>query len=311
MNKILVVGGTGFIGSHIIKDLLDKKYDVYSISHKKRKIENKANFLFLDLSKKINESLIKKFNPEVVIYTASLNHTDAESKFNFGHKVGYLSIINLLNSKNIKKNLKKIIFLSTAQVYKDYCKDDIDINSDIDPKSAYSLFHIQSENYLRYYSKKNNIDVICLRISNGYGEPIFRKTNCWSIVVNDLCLQAFKNKRMQINSNPNVSRNFIYVRDISKEILINIKKKVSKNFLIKNIGSNKNIKIKDVSNIIKNTYKKLLNINIQIDYKNKTSEKIKIYNYKTNNYLEDKHLTKFSDGIFNLIRFIISKNGKV
>ena len=46
MDKILVVGGTGFISSHLVKDLIEKNYKVFSISKKKRSIKSKATFFF-------------------------------------------------------------------------------------------------------------------------------------------------------------------------------------------------------------------------------------------------------------------------
>ncbi len=310
MDKILVVGGTGFIGSHLVKDLIEKNYKVFSISKKKRSIKSKAIFFFLDLSKKFNENLIRDLNPNIIIYTASLNHSDADNKFEKGHKVGYLSLINLLNNKFVNKKLKRIIFLSTAQVYKNYCKGNINTNSEVYPKNAYSFFHIQSENFLKFYSKKNNIGVDCLRISNGYGDPVFNSTNCWSIVVNNLCLQAFKNRKMIINSNPNEFRNFIYVKDISKEI-IKLLSKDNNKFLIKNIGSKKNVRIKEIVKTIRENLNYNNNKKIKVIYKSKTFKRVKMYKYNTNSMLNSKQPTNLKNGIKNLIKFIVNNNGKV
>lgn len=310
MDKILVVGGTGFIGSHLIDNLLKNRFKVESISFKKRNIKNKAKFFFIDLSKKIKINVIKKINPNIIVYAASLDHFDAEKKFNKGHQIGYLSLINLLNSQFIKKKLKKIIFLSTAQVYRNYCKENININSEIFPKNAYSLFHIQAENYLQYFSYKNSINTICLRIANGYGEPIFNKTNSWRIVINDFCLQAFKNNSININSNPNDYRNFINVKDIAKEIVLHIKKQNNTNFIIKNIGSNKNLRIITLAKIIKSKFQIIMSKNININYKNKKNSKIKMYKFKINN-LSKKKMISIEKGIENLIKYISLKNGKV
>jgi len=311
MDKILVVGGTGFIGSHLVDNLLKNKFKVDSISFKKRRINNKANFFFIDLSKKINPHIIKKINPNMIVYAASLDHFDAEKKFDVGHQVGYLSLINLLNSEFIKKKLKKIIFLSTAQVYKNYCRENININSEIFPKNAYSLFHIQAENFLKYFALKNSINTICLRIANGYGEPFFNKTNSWNIVINDLCLQAYKHNLININSNPNDYRNFINVKDIAKEIVLNLKKKHNTNFIIKNIGSNKNLRIKTLAGIIKSKFKIIMNKNIKINYKNKKNNKLKIYKCKINNLSSTKKLISADLGVEKLIKYISFKNGKV
>lgn len=311
MKKILIVGGTGFIGSHLINVLLKKKYKVSSISFKKRKISIKAKFFFLDLSKTIKKNIIKKISPNVIVYAASLDHFKAESKFNEGHKIGYLSLINLLKIFSNKKGLEKIIFLSTAQVYKNYCKANINSKSEVFPKNAYSLFHLQAENYLKFFSGKNKIKVSCLRISNGYGEPFMNSPSSWSVVINDLCLQAYNTNLIRINSNPNDYRNFIYVKDIVKEIIENIKQKKQNNFEIRNLGSKANIRIRKVAEIIKLKFKKLLKRDIKIILNRNKIKKIKIYNFKKDNLMEIKKLTSFNEGIENLIKYIHLKNGKV
>ena len=311
MDKVLVVGGTGLIGSNLINQLLEKKYKVYSVSNKRRKIEIKAKFFFLDLSKKNSLNTLKKINPKIIIYTASLDSGDAEVQFNKGHQIGYLSLVNILNTNSIKKNLKKIIFLSTAQVYLNYCKDKINLKSEVYPKSAYSLFHIQSENYLRYFSKKNNIDAISLRISNGYGEPYINQKSSWSVVVNNLCHQAFTKGTIMINSNPYDFRNFIYVKDIAREIIFNIKNKNKKIFEIKNIGSNENHRIYEVANIIKSQMNEIKKKNIKIFFRNKKNKNIKMYNYETNNVLSNTKLTSLKNGIKNLIKYMSQNNGKI
>tara|TARA_Y100000590_G_scaffold13004_1_gene15803 strand:- start:1732 stop:2667 length:936 start_codon:yes stop_codon:yes gene_type:complete len=311
MHKILVVGGTGFIGLHLIQNLLNEGFKVASISKKKRKIKNRAKFFFLDLSKKIDQNLINKIQADTIVYAASLNNIDAEKNFLNGYKIGHLSLVNLLNSNNIKKRLKKIIFLSTAQVYQYYTRKNINLESKVYPKTAYSLFHILTENYLKYFSLKYKIKTTCLRISNGYGEPYLDKTNCWSIAVNSFCLQAFKDKIIKINTNPYEYRNFIYVKDISNEITLNIKKKQKEYFLIKNIGSNQNYTLKNVAKIIKEIFKSFLKTNIKIVYNKKKQRKIKIFKYENNNMLRTKDLTNLRMGIFNLIKFIKINNGKV
>ena len=311
MDRVLVVGGTGFIGSHLVNDLLKKKYQVYSISNKRRKINNNANFFFVDLSKKNSLDYLKKIKPEVIIYAASLDASSCEKKFNKGHQIGYLSLVNLLNSDYFKVKLKKIIFLSTAQVYKNYCRDKIDLKSEVYPKNAYSFFHIQSESYLKYFSIKYNIKAVSLRISNGYGEPYLDQKSSWSIVVNDLCQQAFTKGVIKINSNPYDFRNFIYVKDIVGEIIANVKNKDKNFFEIKNIGSNNNYTIYEVANIIKDQLFKLYRMNIEIIFKNKKNYKLKLYKFKTNNILNNKKFTTMQQGVKNLIKYMNLKDGKI
>jgi UDP-glucose 4-epimerase len=311
MKKILVVGGTGLIGAHLVNDLIKNGNKVFSLSNNKRKIDSKASFFYLDISKKINTKILRKFDPEIIVYAASLNSKDSEIFFNKGYIIGHIFLVQLLNFYKSKKKLKKVIFLSTAQVYKDYTYKKIDLKSEVYPSTAYSLFHIQSEKFLRYFSEKFKIKAICLRISNGYGEPIFGKTKCWSIVINNFCLQAYKNNLIKINSDPNQYRNFIYVRDISKEIIQQIKKKYKKNFVTVNIGSNQNYRIKDLAVIIKKIFLKLLNKKVNIIISKKKRKKLKMHIYTTNNLIDKNKLTTINQGISNIVNYLHSKNAEV
>lgn len=310
MKNILVVGGTGLIGGHLVYNLIKNGNKVFSLSYNKRKIDSEAQFFYLDISKKISHEILKKINPEIIVYSASLNSRDCEIFFDKGYSIGHISLIKLLDFYKSKK-LKKVVFLSTAQVYREYSYKRTDSKSEIYPSNAYTLFHIQSENFLRYFSEKFKIKTICLRIANGYGEPILNNKKCWSIVINNFCLQAYKENLIRINSNPYQYRNFIYVRDIAKEIVKQIKKKYKKNFLIINIGSNQNYRIKDLAFLIKKIFFKLFKKEIRILISNKLKKKREIYKYISSNLINKNKLTTITKGITNTLNYLHSINAKV
>ena len=104
--KCLVVGGTGFIGYNLLKKLIKKKYNLYSISTNKpipaNKIKN-INYLICDLAnaKKINSTLSKLEFDYVINLGGDINHSNSIKTFN-SHYIGVKNLVNYLSLK--KKN---------------------------------------------------------------------------------------------------------------------------------------------------------------------------------------------------------------
>ena len=133
MAKIAVLGGTGYLASLIKNQNICKK-NKYFFSRKK----NTKNFLITNLLK--NLKIFKKF--EYIVHLIG----PIQNKL--------LKNINLIKKKNqINSNIcdlclnnnTKLIYISSMQVYKDYGKNNISINSKINLKSSYSKAHYESE----------------------------------------------------------------------------------------------------------------------------------------------------------------------
>ena len=221
---LLITGASGHIGSSIayqcnkikIKTILltrSKKKKVYL----KKKFKNCLVQTFENFKKNKN-----KIN--CVIHTASINDKYSNNKKNA------LNISLNITKKifvNINKHhLKKIIYLSTAQVYGSNLNFKVNENTQLKPVNNYGLSREVNEIYLENLSKKFNLNLIILRLSNVVGDPLIFDKNCFRLLPNDIKNQANKSGIIELKSSGKQSRNFISLYTTSKVIIELIKTKV-------------------------------------------------------------------------------------
>lgn len=297
MKKLCILGASGYIGSKISENL-DGKFKIINCSRKKvNKTKNNINvrgdIKSLSVIKKI-----ENFDPEYLICSATLNHIDAEKNLISTLKNNNTALIKLILKL---KNLKKIIYFSSFQVYGNYLKHDfISEKTNKDPKNNYGLSHSINEDLLLYLGKKKNIAIDIIRLTNAYGYPSNKKANCWWLVANDLCKKYIETNKIVINSDGTAFRNFIHIDDVSNFIKILLKKK-SEEFNLYNLSSNETVSIIELAKLIyqnvDNKPKIYVNKNTEIDIS-------KINLKKTNLKISNKKIRKI-----NFIPKINLKNG--
>ena len=163
--------------------------------------------------------------------------------------------------------------------------------------NIYSLTHSMCEDLL--YSYRAKINFHCLRISNTFGMPILKDSNCWWLVLNDFCKNSVKNNKIIINSDGTALRDFVTLETIYKIILkLNIKRQ---NFPFINVCSGKTFSIKEIAyKISKNPFfEKKINIII----KKKSNFKKKKFLYSTK-ILRKLSINPFLDFDLNITQFL-------
>ena len=173
-NYILVTGGAGYIGSHVVNILIKKNFKVIIIdnlsSGKKSFVNKKAKFFKLNLlNKRKILYYLKNFNITAIIHLASYIDVDESEK----NPKKYL-VDNLLMTKNIldiliTKKIRNIIFSSTAAVYGETKKIKVKESDSIRPISNYGLGKYFCEQLIKKYSLTYNINYSILRYFNVIG----------------------------------------------------------------------------------------------------------------------------------------------
>ena len=275
MKKVIVTGGSGFIGSNLVKFLLKKKFFVINIDkssysanpYNVKDFKKNKNYLFfkLDINKKNEISkILKRYKPVGIFNLAAETHVDRsiDNAQNF-IKTNVLGVYNLLESlrRLEKKTRNKLKFLqvSTDEVYGDIPKNKkASENYNYNPSSPYSASKAGADQLVRSYGRTYGIKTLIANPCNNYGPNQFPEKFIPKMIFNIL-----NNKPLPVYGKGKNVREWIYVKDNCEALLrIFLKGKIGKSY---NIGSGirlKNIEIvKKLIDISKKNKIKITNRN--------------------------------------------------
>jgi UDP-glucose 4-epimerase len=271
--KILITGGNGYIGSRLALYLSQKGFDIIPLCNSKIPennywIESMHFVIKGDLRDQETLNKIKILKPDVIIHLVSLDHQQSGINLHETLQINVQSTWELLNlSSSI--GLEKFIYFSTTQVYGQISESIISENTILNPSNVYGLTHKMSEDLVNFYSRTKYLDAMSLRLSNSYGEPVFHDSNCWSLVVNDLCKSAFLHKKIVLNSDGLATRDFIHYSTICSAVeqLLNAEI-ISENKAL-NLSAGESISLLSLSLLVNKVYQNIFNTPLDI-FINKT-----------------------------------------
>ena len=275
VKNILITGGAGYIGSHIVEILIKQKKNIFIIDNLstgyRKLINKKAKFLKIDIQKtKIINKIINKYKIDSIIHlAASLVIGEGEKYPKKYFKNNVLGTQSILNScKGTKVN--NFIFSSTAAVYKDGLYK-VNESSKLKPKSVYGKTKLKAEKLVKFFCSKEKINYGILRYFNIVGSSSTGKIGL--INKSD---HLFKNFSREIfKKNPSLKiygtdydtkdgsciRDFIHVSDIAEihlKILERIAKTKQSNIL--NCGYSKGTSVLEVAKEFKRQSLKKIDI---------------------------------------------------
>ena len=219
MKKILVTGAAGYIGSLLVTELVDRKYNVTVIDNLSF---SKTSLLHLMEKKNFNlivgdvtdQKLMSKEikNKDIIIPLAALVGAPLCDKFKKQTvKINLDSIRFLLSKLNLKQ---KIIYMNSNSGYGVGKKNKFcDENTPLNPISLYGRTKAQAE--IDVMKFKNSI---CFRLATVFGYSYRMRTD---VLVNNFVLRAVTEKKLELFE-PNFRRNYIHVRDVVRAILFAI-----------------------------------------------------------------------------------------
>ena len=290
MNKILITGGAGFIGSHLT-EYLSKNNQVYvidNLSHgpKIKKFNKNIKLIKGDIR---DTNLVNHYskNCTTIFHLAAVLGVDIVSNKNVETmECEFEGIKNVCNAAKRNK-VKKIIYSSSSGVYgKLNFEKNVKENAIIAPVSAYSISKRACEFYLENFYKEHKISSIAVRLFNVYGPRQDER-----MVISRFISQAKKNKPITVYGNGKQTRDFTYIDDCIKVFDL-LSKKVN-GFEIVNSSKGKDLNIINLAKKIKKDLKsksKIIHLKVpkkleefQVEKRCGNSSKLyRLINYKPN-----------------------------
>lgn len=215
--KILVTGGAGFIGSHLVDALISKDHDVVVIDNlstgTKANLNPKAKFIALDITDKKLADIFTAEQPQVVFHLAAqidVRKSVADPVWDAQQNI--LGSLNLLENCR-RLEIKKIIFSSTGgAIYGETEKIPTTEAEPTEPISPYGIGKLATEKYLNYYWKTYALPYTILRYGNVYGPRQNSKGEAGVIAV--FCDRLKTGKTPTINGDGRQTRDYVYVGDV-------------------------------------------------------------------------------------------------
>ncbi len=217
--RILVTGGAGFIGSHVVDLLIEKEHHVFVLdnlsSGRKENINNRAKFFEEDLGDyaKIKEIFDNERFDIVYHLAAQIDIRKSVKEPVFDARVNILDSLNLIECC-VKSGVKHFIFSSSGgAIY----GDDVEIPTSEDaeekPVSPYGCAKLVIEKYLHFYNKVYGLKYSCLRYSNVYGPRQNSKGEAGVIAI---FFDNMLNNKKSIIFGGIQTRDFVYVGDVAR-----------------------------------------------------------------------------------------------
>ncbi|WP_264535061.1 NAD-dependent epimerase/dehydratase family protein [Flavobacterium sp. N1736] len=310
--KILVTGGSGYIGSRICLYLANKGYDVTALCYSKIPadetwIEKMDKVLIGDVRDEQFLQEVANYEYDILIHLVSLDHHQSNGTPSFVSSVNITPVWSLLDVFS-KKGLKKFIYFSTAQVYGGLKDEVVSENKLLSSKNPYGLTHQVGEMICEYYNVNSDVDCHVVRLSNSYGAPIFEENNCWWLVVNDLCRMAYNQKRIVLQSDGSPLRDFIHGWDVCAGVQTIIETKAK--HPVYNLSSGITLSILEIAEKVEKVFAQRygLKLPIEVTVSGQKEESLKATNYKIDNSLicsiGFKPKWSLEDGINDLLDYL-------
>lgn len=224
--KAVVTGGAGFIGSHLVEELLLQGAKVHVldnlVSGQLKNVHPLAVMHIEDIRSQGAKQIIKREKPDVVFHLAAqadVGQSIREPKYDADMNIN--GTINILEACR-EASVKKVIFASTSGVYGNLQKDLISEKDLTMPISYHGLSKLTAESYIRLFHQLYGLSYTILRYGNVYGPRQSAKGEGGVIAI--FLDRIKKGMPLMIHGDGEQTRDFVYVKDIVRANIATVEK---------------------------------------------------------------------------------------
>lgn len=218
--KLLVTGGFGYIGGRLAQYLASQP--CYEILMGSRQHTEPPPWL---LQAKVVPTLWDSpagleaicTGVDAIVHLAGMNAQECSANPIAALEFNAVATARLLQAA-VRQGVKRFIYLSTAHVYGSPLSGMITEDSCPLSLHPYATSHRSGEDVVRATHQSEKIEGIVIRLSNAFGAPAHKDTNCWMLLVNDLCQQAVTSGKLELRSSGLQLRDFITLKDVTMAI---------------------------------------------------------------------------------------------
>jgi len=244
--RILVLGGSGFLGSHIVDKFLAEKHDVavYDLYPERfRRPPAGIKFHIGDFGNvgALDELIATGFDAIIhCVSTTTPKSSNESPEFDIqSNVIGTLYLLDLC----VKHNVGKLVFMSSGgTVYGNIGdKDVVDETHAVRPMCSYGVSKLTIEHYLDVYRHLRGLNYVALRLSNPYGErqsPL-RALGALTVFLH----KTLKHENVEVWGDGRVTRDFIYVGDVANAVYLATVNPISGIF---NVGTGTGLSLRDI-----------------------------------------------------------------
>jgi UDP-glucose 4-epimerase len=224
--RILVTGGAGFIGSHIVDQCLAAGHEIAVVDNlwaegggKEQNLNPKARFFRADITdERTMRSIFDEIRPEVVSHQAA-QHSVAISTKNpqLDARVNVLGLLNVLTNCT-RVGTRKIVFASSGATYGTPARLPIDEEVPQRPESPYGITKMVAEHYLRYWQEANGLSYTALRYGNVYGPR--QDPNGEAGVIAIFAKRFLKHEPVRVDWDGEQKKDYVFVGEVARANLL-------------------------------------------------------------------------------------------
>jgi len=247
MAKVLVTGGAGFIGSHVVDTLIDNGFEVVIVDNmvtgNKENLNPKAKLCEVDITSDELDKVFMEEKPDFVCHQAAqVNVRKSVEDPMFDAKTNVIGSINILECCK-KHNVKKVVYASSGGArYGEPSKVPCDEKEEITPLCQYGITKHTVEHYIWLYNKLYGLPYVVLAYGNVYGPRQDPKGEAGVICI--FLTLIFEGKDCKIFGDGDQTRDYVYVGDVARANLLALQKDIpGEDF---NIGTGVPISVNDI-----------------------------------------------------------------